>query len=382
MIHAADRAGIAIVCKEEQGDFLERQFPVAPACRRASSRGEEQAGNGLPPRIVSGGQQEKISVAVVGVGYLGKFHTEKYASLPDAELVAVVDIDEARACQVAKKFSCQPYFSHQDIIGRVEAVSVVTPTKEHYHIARDLLEAGIHVLVEKPMTVTLPEADILIELARERDLTLQVGHLERFNPAVVTAREHVQQPLFVESHRLASFTERGTEVNVILDLMIHDIDIILSLLSSSLKDLHAVGVRVLTRHIDIASVRLEFTDGCIANLTASRISAKKMRKIRIFQPDSYISLDYAARKVELFRKLNQTGSDGLPEIEYQRLQVADVDPLQEELRAFLHSVRSGEPPVVSGKAGRDALELATLVSDEIQQRTKELSRVLGLAGEG
>jgi len=224
------------------------------------------------------------------------------------------------------------------------------------------------VLVEKPITATLEEADSLVQLAKANNLVLQVGHLERFNPAVVAAREYVQQPLFVESHRLASFTERGTEVDVILDLMIHDIDIILSLVPFPLEDLRVGGAKILTPHTDIANVRLEFANGCIANVTASRISAKRMRKVRIFQPDSYLSLDYAEREVELFRKLPEKGADGFPEIEYQQLPVADTDPLEEQLRAFAESVCTGAKPMVSGEEGRKALEVATQVSELIQQQ--------------
>jgi hypothetical protein len=234
------------------------------------------------------------------------------------------------------------------------------------------------VLVEKPMTVTLAEADSLIQLAKAKGLVLQVGHLERFNPAVVAAREYVQQPLFVESHRLGSFNERGTEVDVILDLMIHDIDIILSLVPFPLEDIKVGGAKVLTPHTDIATVRLEFANGCIANVTASRISARKMRKIRIFQPDSYLSLDYAEREVELFRKLPELGADGFPEIEYKQLPVADADPLEEQLRAFSESVRSGKRPVVSGEEGRKALEVATQVSELIKEQMESSGAAFGL----
>jgi hypothetical protein len=319
-----------------------------------------------------------LRVGVAGVGYLGQFHAEKYAALEETELTAVADIDRGRARQVAESFSCQAFYSHRDLIGVVDAVSVVVPTPEHYQVARDLLEAGIHVLVEKPMTATLEEADSLIQFARTHDLILQVGHLERFNPAVVAARKHVSQPLFVESHRLASFTERGTEVDVILDLMIHDIDIILSLVPYPLEDLRVGGVKVLTPRTDIANVRLEFANGCTANVTASRISAKKMRKIRIFQPYSYLSIDCAQKEVDLFHRLPNQGTDGFPEIEYQRLPVADTDPLEEQLLAFSESVTTGREPLVNGEAGRKALEVATRVSELIQNRMERLGNVLGL----
>jgi DUF1009 family protein/predicted dehydrogenase len=332
----------------------------------------------VKPRITVNASAPRM--AVVGVGYLGQFHAEKYAALEETNLVAVADIEPSRARRMAEDFSCQACASHRELIGKVDAASVVVPTQDHCQVARDLLAAGIHVLVEKPMTATLEEADGLIQLAKANNLVLQVGHLERFNPAVVAAREYVQQPLFVESHRLASFTERGTEVDVILDLMIHDIDIILSLVPFPLEDLRVGGAKILTPHTDIANVRLEFANGCIANVTASRISAKRMRKIRIFQPDSYLSLDYAEREVELFRKLPEKGADGFPEIEYQQLPVADTDPLEEQLRAFAESVRTGTKPMVSGEEGRKALEVATQVSELIQQQAGRLGIGFGLSG--
>ena len=332
----------------------------------------------VQPRITVNASAPRM--AVVGVGYLGQFHAEKYAALEETNLVAVADIEPSRARRMAEDFSCQACASHRELIGKVDAASVVVPTQDHCQVARDLLAAGIHVLVEKPMTATLEEADALIQLAKANNLVLQVGHLERFNPAVVAAREYVQQPLFVESHRLASFTERGTEVDVILDLMIHDIDIILSLVPFPLEDLRVGGAKILTPHTDIANVRLEFANGCIANVTASRISAKRMRKIRIFQPDSYLSLDYAEREVELFRKLPEKGADGFPEIEYQQLPVADTDPLEEQLRAFAESVATGKKPMVSGEEGRKALEVATQVSELIQQQGGRLGIGFGLSG--
>ena len=377
MIQAADDARIAILCRTEDGKSISERggqplllWPEADAAHSGMSSPSAK------PRITVNTSAPKV--AVVGVGYLGQFHAEKYAALEETNLVAVVDLASTRARQTAETFSCQGCSSHRDLIGKVDAASVVVPTRDHFQVARDLLEAGIHVLVEKPMTVSLEEADALIQLAQTNDLVLQVGHLERFNPAVVAARKYVHQPLFVESHRLASFTERGTEVDVILDIMIHDIDIILSLVPYPLEDLRVGGVKVLTPHTDIATVRLEFANGCIANVTASRISAKKMRKIRIFQPDSYLSLDYAEREVELFRKLHERGADGFPEIEYEQLTVADTDPLEEQLRAFSKSVQTGMRPMVSGEEGRRALEIATLVSDSIQEQAERLGVAFGL----
>ena len=380
MIQAADDARIAILSRpadrekasELDGLMLELNQLEAEV---GDSRNALLA---VKPRITVNASAPKM--AVVGVGYLGQFHAEKYAALEETNLVAVADVEPSRARRMAEDFSCQACVSHREFIGKVDAASVVVPTQDHCQVARDLLEAGIHVLVEKPMTATLEEADSLVQLAKANNLVLQVGHLERFNPAVVAAKEYVQQPLFVESHRLASFTERGTEVDVILDLMIHDIDIILSLVPFPLEDLRVGGAKILTPHTDIANVRLEFANGCIANVTASRISAKRMRKIRIFQPDSYLSLDYAEREVELFRKLPEKGADGFPEIEYQQLPVADTDPLEEQLRAFAESVCTGTKPMVSGEEGRKALEVATQVSELIQQQGGRLGIGFGLSG--
>jgi len=378
MIRAADDARIVILCKAEDGEAISDRDgqPLLSFWSEADVDNAKVPLSAVRPRITVNASAPKM--AVVGVGYLGQFHAEKYAALEETNLVAVVDMEPTRAQQAAEAFSCQGCSSHRDLIGKVDAASVVVPTRDHFRVTRDLLEAGIHVLVEKPMTVDLEEADSLIQLAQTNDLVLQVGHLERFNPAVMAAREYVHQPLFMESHRLASFTERGTEVDVILDIMIHDIDIILSLVPYPLEDLRVGGVKVLTPHTDIAAVRLEFANGCVANVTASRISAKKMRKIRIFQADSYLSLDYAEREVELFRKLPEIGADGFPEIEYEQLTVADTDPLEEQLRAFAKSVRTGKRPVVSGEEGRKALEVAILVSELIQEQAERLGVAFGL----
>jgi len=377
MIEAANQAKIAILSKaadEEVNSELEIAEADSTLVREESEQTRREMA--LKPQVTV--KKGALRVGVVGVGYLGQFHAEKYAGLEETHLAAVADVDLDRAKQVAESFPCPAFSSHRDLIGRVDAVSVVVPTPEHYQVARDFLEAGIHVLVEKPMTATLEEADSLIRLAKARNLILQVGHLERFNPAVVAARRHVSQPLFVESHRLASFTERGTEVDVILDLMIHDIDIILSLVPSPLEDLRVGGVRVLTPRTDIANVRLEFANGCTANVTASRISAKRMRKIRIFQPDSYLSIDCAEKEVDLFHRLPDQDANGFPEIEYQRLPVADTDPLEEQLLAFSESVKTGRQPLVNGEAGRRALEVATRVSELIQNRMQRMGDALGL----
>lgn len=378
MIQVADDAKIAILSLSEERELAADLDGSKTGQDDLQLKTGETLGTPTPvkPRVTFNDSAPRM--AVVGVGYLGQYHAEKYAAIEETNLVAVVDVESSKAHRMAEDLSCQACFSHRDIIGQVDGASVVVPTQDHYRITRDLLEAGIHVLVEKPITVTLEEADSLIQVAKRKDLVLQVGHLERFNPAVVAAREHVHQPLFVESHRLGSFNERGTEVDVILDLMIHDIDIILSLVGFPLEDIRVGGVKVLTPHTDIATVRLEFANGCIANVTASRISAKRMRKIRIFQPDSYLSLDYAEREVELFRKLHVRGADGFPEIEYKQLPVADNDPLEEQLRAFSKSILTGKKPMVGGEEGRKALEVATRVSELIQEQMERLGVAFGL----
>jgi DUF1009 family protein/predicted dehydrogenase len=378
MIQAADDAKITVIAKSADEEVMpELAEPALESNRLATTAGEpRQTILAMKPQVTVNSSAPRV--AVVGVGYLGQFHAEKYAALEETNLVAVVDVKSSRAKRLAEGLSCQAYSRHHDLIGKVDAASVAVPTRDHYQIARDLLTAGVHVLVEKPMTVNVAEAEALIQLAKAKNLVLQVGHLERFNPAVVAAREYVNQPLFVESHRLASYSDRGTEVDVILDLMIHDIDIILSLVPFPLEDLRVGGVKVLSPYTDIANVRLEFANGCIANVTASRISAKKMRKIRIFQPDSYLSLDYAEREVELFRKLPEQDADGFPEIEYQQLPVADTDPLDEQLRAFSESVRTGKKPMINGEEGRKALEVATHVSELIKQQMERLGVAFGL----
>jgi predicted dehydrogenase len=378
MIQTADDARIAILSISEGWEEVTALSGFTNEHNNSHLAEDEMYGTPLPlkPRVTI--NPSALRVAVVGVGYLGQFHAEKYAAIAETNLVAVVDLESSKAGRIADDLSCKACSSHREIIGEVEAASVVVPTQDHYRITRDLLEAGVHVLVEKPMTVTLDEADSLIQLSNTKGLVLQVGHLERFNPAVLAAREYVHQPLFVESHRLGSFNERGTEVDVILDLMIHDIDIILSLVPFQLRDIRVGGAKVLTPHTDIATVRLEFVNGCIANVTASRISARRMRKIRIFQPDSYLSLDYSEREVELFRKLAERGADGFPEIEYKQLVVADADPLEEQLRAFSESVHTGKRPMVGGEEGRKALEVATRVSELIKEQMKSLGVAFGL----
>lgn len=317
-----------------------------------------------------------VRAAVVGVGYLGKFHAEKYAGLAGAELVAVADADIDRAREIAAKYNAAAFSDYRELIGRVDAVSIVVPTNLHHAIAKDLLLAGVDVLVEKPITVTLEEADELVAAAKDRNRILQVGHLERFNGAIVALNGILNKPMFIESHRLAPFKDRGIEVDVILDIMIHDIDIILNLVGAPVTSIHAVGVPVVSSQTnDIANVRIEFATGCIANVTASRISVKEMRKIRIFQQDAYISIDYAAQDIEVYRKMELGDQYDTPQIMYDDIDIKQADSLKEEIRSFVNAVQTRCPPAVSGEAGRDALRIALEIVQQVEARKQALPQM-------
>ncbi len=315
---------------------------------------------------------EPLRVGVVGVGYLGKFHAEKYVNMKDVRLVGVVDIVPERAENIAKRLGTEALTDYRDLMGRVDAISVVVPTPAHFPITRDFLENKVDVLVEKPMAETLEEADALIEVADAGNCIIQVGHLERFNPAVVALRKVVNRPLFIESHRLSIFNERGTEVDVILDLMIHDIDIILNFVKSELKSIHAAGVPVISSRVDIANARLIFENGCVANVTASRISMKNMRKVRIFQKDTYISVDYANHDVIVIRKNGQGTDLPIPGMSMQRSTFEKADSLQAELGSFVESVRTRQAPLVSGRDGRNALRVALDIIEQIEVANRKV----------
>ena len=310
---------------------------------------------------------EKIKVGVIGVGYFGQFHAEKYARMEDVELVGVADIDPARARAVAKEVRTQPFFHHSEILNRVQAVSIAVPTPLHHGIAKDFLLRGIDVLIEKPISKDLEEAQELIDLAESKGLILQVGHLEQFNGPLLALEGIIQNPMFIESNRLGPFLTRGTDIDIVLDLMIHDIDIILSWVDARVKWFHAVGIPVLTPHIDIANVRIEFENGCTANLTASRVSREKVRKIRLFQPNGYLSIDFLTQKVVFASKKESPKKEALPEILVQKIPVKKVDPLEIEIQSFVQCVRNRQPPRVSGKDGMRALELALLIIRQIKE---------------
>jgi len=315
---------------------------------------------------------KKLRVGVVGAGYLGKFHAEKYSQMDDVELAGIADLDRVQAEAVSKKLRTNSYTDYRDLIGKVDAVSVVVPTPAHYKVSRDFLENDIDVLIEKPITTTLLEADELISISETRGLIIQVGHLERFNPAILSLRDIVKNPRFIESHRLSIFKERGTDVSVVLDLMIHDIDIISGFVKSEIKSIHAAGIPVITDRADIANTRLEFMNGCVANVTASRISTKNERKIRLFQQDAYISVDFANHEITIVRKKGGANESVIPGMEIKQLRFEKSDALKDELTAFVKAVSRREAPEVTGQVGRDALKVALSVMDQIDSSKKQL----------
>ena len=301
----------------------------------------------------------KLKVGVVGVGSLGSIHARIFAGLANVELVAVADTDPKKARKVARTCRCEYFYDYQQLFGKVCAASIVVPTRLHYQIARDLLEHDIHLLVEKPFTSTVDEADKLLSLAGTKNLVLQVGHVERFNAAVQAVQKLPGRPKFIECHRLGPFAARVKDVGVVLDLMIHDIDIVLGLVNSPCVSVQAVGVNVLTGHEDIANARLNFKNGAVANITASRISPKSMRKIRLFCENAYISLDYEAQKALIYEKQGK-------KITRRKINIKKEKPLQKELQSFIQCVKQKKAPLVSGREGRDALAVATEILEKIR----------------
>lgn len=312
----------------------------------------------------------KLRVGVIGVGYLGKFHAEKYARMNDVDLVGVADINKSQAEDIARKFCTNAYTSYVELLGKVDAVSIVVPTPNHFAVSMDFLENDVDILLEKPMTTTLEEADELIQYAESRGLIIQVGHLERFNPAVVALCDIVKKPMFIESHRLSIYKERCTDVSVVLDLMIHDIDIILNFVKSDINSIHASGIPVVSGHVDIANARLEFENGCAANVTASRISTRNERKMRLFQRDGYVSVDFANREITAIEK-NGKGQTGLiPGMASKQLCFTKGDALEDELRSFVAAVIRRKTPEVTGQMGRNALKIALSIMDQINRVNK------------
>ena len=310
----------------------------------------------------------RLRAAVVGVGYLGAFHAEKYAAHEEADLVAVVDVDGERAAAVAGPLGVEVLTDHCDLVGRVDCASVAVPTPLHHPIARHLLAHDIDVLVEKPLTTTVEQGQDLLECAARGGRVLQVGHLERFNPAMQAIVDQIREPRFIESQRLAPFGERGTDVDVILDIMIHDLDLLLSMVGSPLRSVEAVGVPVITTSVDIANARLRFANGCIANVTASRVSVKRERKLRVFQNDAYFSVDFDEGLVRVVRREPQAA--GPPALHFDERRVEGGDALAAEIDAFLGAVRRRETPPVSGWDGLKALEVAEVIRESVETEVR------------
>jgi predicted dehydrogenase len=303
-----------------------------------------------------------IRTAVIGVGYLGRFHAQKYAQLPGSRLVAVVDAREPARNAVAAELGTQPLADHRALLGQVDAVSIVTTTPAHFAIAREFLDAGAHVLVEKPITETVDQARELVDLARRRGRVLQVGHLERFNAAVLAAETHLAEPRFIECQRLAPFKERGTDVNVVLDLMIHDIDIVQTIVGAPIDTIDAVGTPVFSGAVDIANARLRFSNGCVANVTASRVSLKTERKLRVFRDDAYVSIDLQQKILTVIRKRVPPGAAGELPVTIEEQSFEQGDALKAEIDSFLRCIREGGRPVVDGEDGLRALETAIRIN--------------------
>lgn len=312
---------------------------------------------------------KKLRTAVVGVGYLGRFHAQKYKSIEQCELVAVCDVNKEQAEKVAAELGVKALTDYTQLIGQVDAVTIAATTSMHYEITKYFLEKNVHVQVEKPMTATVEQGKELCALAKAHNLKLQVGHIERFNPALLSAQEKFKKPLFIECHRLAPFKPRGADVNVVLDLMIHDIDIILSIVRSDPIKVDAVGTEVLTSTPDIANARIEFASGAVANVTASRVSQKAQRKFRMFQQNQYLSIDFGSGEVNLLTKTGEMKDGELP-LEADAWSLTKGDALLSETQSFVKSVLEDRPPIVSGEDGLVALELAERIMNAIAEHKK------------
>jgi predicted dehydrogenase len=315
---------------------------------------------------------EQIRTAVVGTGYFGRFHANHYAKNPRATLVAVVDTDEARARAIAEEFGAEAAFDYRDILGRVDAVSVAVPTPGHYAIARDLIEAGLHVLVEKPITDSVESANAITALAEQKGTILQVGHIERFSAAYRTLANIIADPLYFESYRIAPWKERGVEVDVVLDLMIHDIDMIIGLVGSPVSKVDAVGTPVLGRRIDLANARITFESGCVANVTASRVSYKTERRMRVFARNHYLSCDLGERRISGYRLRGDPMVDGLAAIAAETYEIPQEDSLGNEIDAFLDCIINGTKPMVDGHAGSEALRVASMINESIEEQLEKV----------
>jgi predicted dehydrogenase len=314
-----------------------------------------------------------MRTAVIGVGYLGRFHAQKYASLANSQLVGVADPSAAARSAVAAELKVAAHADYRELLGHVDAVSIVTPTPLHYEVAKAFLESGASVLVEKPMTVTVEEGESLIQIARHAQRTLQVGHLERFNAAVQALQPALTVPRFIESARLAPFKHRGTDVDVVLDLMIHDIDLILSIVRSPVIAVDAIGSSIFSKEIDIANARLRFANGCVANATASRVSLKTERRLRLFQDDAYLSVDLQQKVLTVIRKGEGVGADGMPQVVIQENNYEQGDAIRSEIEAFLHAAATGSAPPVTGEDGLLALRTAVSIAEQVASSRRQFS---------
>lgn len=331
----------------------------------------------------------RLKVAVVGVGHLGKEHARVYAEMPGVELLGVVDIQRKQAEKVAQQYNTGYFLNYKDITDKVQAVSIAVPTKSHYAIAKDFLQHGVHVMIEKPMTGTVLEARELIDISKSKGLVLQAGYIERFNPAIAAIKRLSVNPKFIECHRLSPFTFRSADIGVVLDLMIHDIDILLYITNSKVKKFDAVGVNVISDKEDIANVRVQFQNGCVANVTASRVSITPMRKIRLFSEDSYISIDYQKKDALIYKKspeltlkslnISDTNVSTIADLKsyvfgdllkIEHIKMDDYEPLKKELESFVDCIVSHKEPVVSGEEGLRAIEVANDILREIEKNLK------------
>jgi predicted dehydrogenase len=308
----------------------------------------------------------RIRTAVVGVGYLGKFHADKYAACDQSELVAVVDADSARVAEVAGQLGVEALNDYRDLAGKVDAVSIVVPTRAHYEVAEYFLSRDVHLLLEKPMTATLEEARELNRLASEKGVVLQIGFLERFNPVYTALRNHCSVPRFIDASRIGPFKARGTDVSIVLDLMIHDLDIILSLVKSPIREIRATGAPVYSGNTDIANARIEFENGCVANVTASRISLKSERRMRVYQENSYLNVDFQERKIVRLGRGQGEQMPGVPDVAREEQSFPASDPLRDEIESFLSAVASGAVPPVTGQDGERALEAALMIEKAVK----------------
>ena len=331
--------------------------------------------------------QEKVNIGVIGSGHLGKLHTKMFKETNSSFLKGIFDIDNSKAKAVAEEFDTEVFNSLEELLQKVDAVSIAATTTAHYMIAKECLNAGKHIFIEKPITATIPQAEELVNLANSLNLNLQVGHIERFNPALLSVEKYIGDPKFIQTDRLAQFNPRGTDVAVVLDLMIHDIDIILSLVKSKVKNVEASGVAIVSDNIDIANARIQFENGAVANVTASRISQKKLRKMRLFQRDGYIALDFITGVSEMY-KLLSTDEKMLPsyvpfgeigvgdkkkKLVYEQMELKQINALKYELQLFIDSIIKNEKPVVSGDDGLRALRVAETIIEKINQSQSEMN---------